>query len=49
MTTFDNVDFVLAVEGCHTACADLSSFDGKDIRIITNGEDADEFIKEILG
>jgi transcription antitermination factor NusA-like protein len=45
----DNVDFVLAVEGCHTACADLSSFDGKDIRIITNGEDADEFIKEILG
>ena len=43
----DDVDLVLAVEGCNTACADLSSFDGKKIRIITQIEDADDFIREI--
>ena len=43
----DDVDLVLAVEGCNTACADLSSFDGKKIRIITQLEDADDFIREI--
>jgi hypothetical protein len=41
-------DFILAVEGCKTACTDLSSFDGKKIRIITRSEDADDFIHEIL-
>jgi hypothetical protein len=45
----DSVDLVLAVEGCKTACADLSSFDGKELRAITQSEDADEFIREILG
>ena len=44
----DDVDLVLAVEGCNTACADLSSFDGKEIRIISKTEDADDFIKEVL-
>lgn len=44
----DDVDLVLAVEGCNTACADLSSFEGKDIRVITQSEDADEFIQKIL-
>ena len=43
----DDVDLVLAVEGCNTACADCSSFDGKKIRIITQLEDADDFIREI--
>jgi len=44
----DDVDLVLAVEGCNTACADLSSFDGKEIRIISKTEDADNFIRKIL-
>lgn len=43
------VDLVLAVEGCKTACADLGSFNGKEIRVITQSEDVDEFIQEILG
>jgi len=43
----DDVDLVLAVEGCNTACADLSSFDENKIRIITQIEDADNFIREI--
>jgi transcription antitermination factor NusA-like protein len=45
----DSVDLVLAVEGCKTACADLGSFDGKEIRVITQDEDVEEFIQEILG
>ena len=45
----DDVDFLLAVEGCGTACADLSLFADKNIRIITQSEDADKFIQEILG
>jgi len=44
----DHVDFIMAVEGCRTACADLSSFDGKKIRLITHQDDAEEFIQEIL-
>jgi transcription antitermination factor NusA-like protein len=45
----DDADLVLAVEGCGTACADLSLFDDNNIRIITHSEDADRFIQEILG
>ena len=41
----DPVDFVLAVEGCKTACADLSSFQGKTIHIISRKEDADKFLQ----
>jgi hypothetical protein len=37
------------VEGCNTACADLSSFEGNKIGVITQSEDANDFIKEILG
>jgi len=44
----DDVDLVLAVEGCNTACADLSSFDGKEIRIISKTEDADGSIQDML-
>ena len=44
-----DISLILAVEGCGTACADLSSFDGKKIRIINQIEDADAFIQEILG
>ena len=45
----DQIDLVLAVEGCNTACADLSQFDDKKIHLITNPEDAEKFIQEILG
>jgi hypothetical protein len=41
----DHVDFVLAVEGCKTACADLSSFQGKTIHVISRKEDVDKFLQ----
>jgi len=41
------VELILAVEGCSTACADLSAFQGMEIRVITNIEGAKRFIKEI--
>ena len=44
----DQIDQVLAVEGCNTACADLSHIDRKKICVITCPEDAEEFIQEIL-
>lgn len=44
----DQIDLVLAVEGCNTACADLSQFDDKKIRVITYPEDVEECIQEIL-
>jgi len=43
-----DLDLVLAVEGCKTACAHLSFFDGKKIFKITQSEDAKNFIQEIL-
>jgi len=45
----DDVDLVLAVEGCNTACADLSPFNGKDMGVITKPEDAEAFIRQMLG
>ena len=36
----ENVVLILAVQGCSTACADLSAFQGLEIRTITNIEDA---------
>ena len=44
-----DINLILAVEGCRTACADLSSFNGNKIRLITQSEDAKDFIQEILG
>jgi len=44
----DDVDLVLAVEGCQTACADLESFQGKIIHIISQKENIDEFLQKIL-
>ena len=43
----EGVGLVVAVEGCSTACADLSAFQGMEIRIIYNIKGAEEFIKEI--
>ena len=44
-----DIDLILAVEGCRTACADLSSFDGVKIRIINQSQDAVDFIQEMMG
>jgi hypothetical protein len=41
------IDVVLAVEGCSTACADLSPFAGQEIRVITSPEDAELFIHDL--
>ena len=43
----EGVRLILAVEGCSTACADLSAFQGMEVRIIYNTEGAERFIKEI--
>ena len=42
-------DFILAVMGCNTACANLDPFEGKLIRIITSEKDTEELIKELKG
>ncbi|MGM0382220.1 MAG: hypothetical protein ACQEQO_01805 [Thermodesulfobacteriota bacterium] len=41
------VELILAVEGCSTACADLSAFQGMEIRVITSIEGGKRFIQEI--
>ena len=43
----EGVALVLAVEGCSTACADLSAFQGLEIRKIANMEDAEKFMEEM--
>ena len=40
----EDIDLVLAVEGCKTACADLSAFKGTKVRIISKVEDVEEFL-----
>ena len=42
------IDAVLAIEGCKTCCADLSSFDGKQVYFISQIEDAGKFLQKIL-
>jgi hypothetical protein len=42
----EGVDMVLAVQGCETACTDLSAFQDLEIRSITSVEEGDKFIKE---
>ena len=43
-----HIDLVLAVQGCRTCCADLSSFAGKQIHFIAQIEDAGKFLQEYL-
>jgi len=43
----EDVRLILAVEGCSTACADLSAFQGREVWIITNIEGGERFIKKI--
>jgi hypothetical protein len=42
-------DFILAVMGCDTACANLHSLEGKQIRLITSEKDSGALIKELKG
>jgi len=43
----EDVDLILAVQGCSTACADLSAFEGLQIRTITSMEDGERFVQEV--
>jgi hypothetical protein len=43
----NGISLVLAVEGCSTACADLSPFAGQEIRVITCLEDAELVIHDL--
>jgi bacterioferritin-associated ferredoxin len=43
----DIFDLVVAIQGCETACADLSAFEGYEIRCLTCIEDAAKFIEDI--
>ena len=44
----DDIDLVLAIEGCKTCCADLRAFEGRPIRFISRIEDAGKFLQEFL-
>ena len=44
----EGVDMILSVNGCQTACADLSGFKGVETRIITGIEEGEKFIREII-
>jgi hypothetical protein len=41
-----DLDLVLAIEGCKTACADLSPFEGVEVRIITCPEEGEGLISQ---
>ena len=43
----EGVELILAVQGCTTACADLTPFKGIQIKMITKTEDAERFIQEV--
>jgi hypothetical protein len=45
----DDLDLVLAIEGCQTACADLAPFEGIEIRVFTCPDEAEGFILEMEG
>ena len=44
----EDIDLILAVEGCKTCCADLSAFQGKQIHFISQLEDAGKFLQTFL-
>ena len=41
----ESIDLVLAIEGCQTACADLSTIKATQIRIIRKVDDAVDFLQ----
>ena len=42
----ENIDLLLAIEGCPTACADLSTIKTAQIRIISKVDNAIDFLKD---
>jgi len=44
----EEVDLILAVEGCSTACADLSPFQGISIQMILTAEDVRKALEHII-
>ena len=42
-------DLILAIQGCGTACADLTQFKGRLVYIVKGRKDADTFLKSIDG
>ncbi|MBW2117242.1 MAG: hypothetical protein JRF53_02605 [Deltaproteobacteria bacterium] len=45
----EDVDLILSVNGCSTACADLKPFEDLKIYTITSLKDSNKFIKIIRG
>lgn len=43
----EGISLVLVVAGCSTACADVSPFEGMEVRVITCPEDAELFIRHV--
>jgi hypothetical protein len=43
----EDVDMILVVTGCKTACVDISPFDDYCVRFVKNKEDAEQFISEV--
>jgi len=43
-----DIDMGLAVQGCPTACADLSSFQGLEIVSVCSIEECEDFIQKVL-
>ena len=41
----ESIDLVLVIEGCQTACADLSTIKATQIRIIRKVDDAVDFLQ----
>ncbi len=44
----EGADIILAVNGCRTACADLSRFRGVETWTVTGNEEGEEFVREIV-
>lgn len=44
----ERADMLVAVEGCATACADLSGFNGKKIVVLSNREAVAGFRPEVV-
>lgn len=44
----EDVDMVLALQGCATACADLGTFEGLFVYTLTDPVQADDFIKIVM-
>ena len=44
----EGVDIILTVNGCRTACADLSGFRGIETLTISGNEEGEKFVRKII-